>query len=424
MPRILYTAIFIALIPAYFIRLTLRGIGNKKYLERWSERIGKANIRPTQDRPIIWVHAVSVGEVNASIPLLRNLMEEYQDSEFLVTTSTPTGSDILLKKLGNKIKHQYLPIDIPLCINLFINTWRPKALILLETEIWPNIIHCCKKRGIVTALVNARHSEQSKLRYLKFKALIEPAIDSLDIILAQYESDAHRFNEIVPDKEIKICGNLKFDQDLPDELESISSSIKDSWAIDGQRRPTLIAASTHEGEEKIVLEAFQLILKSTPNALLIIVPRHLERFKRVKSLLNQLGFNSSSRSLQEDVTKDVQVMLGDTMGELNFLYSVSDVAFVGGTLIDHGGQNFLEPAAQGLPLCSGPSLRNFIEISDQLQKASSLKIVHNKEDISNYFLSLIGEKNKLKNIGQASKAVFMENRGAIKIIQEELIKYL
>ena len=130
MPRILYTAIFIALIPAYFIRLTLRGIGNKKYLERWSERIGKANIRPTQDRPIIWVHAVSVGEVNASIPLLRNLMEEYQDSEFLVTTSTPTGSDILLKKLGNKIKHQYLPIDIPLCINLFINTWEPKALIL------------------------------------------------------------------------------------------------------------------------------------------------------------------------------------------------------------------------------------------------------------------------------------------------------
>ena len=424
MPRILYTAIFIALIPAYFIRLTLRGIGNKKYLERWSERIGKANIRPTQDKPIIWVHAVSVGEVNASIPLLRNLMEEYQDSEFLVTTSTPTGSDILLKKLGNKIKHQYLPIDIPLCINLFINTWGPKALILLETEIWPNIIHCCKKRGIVTALVNARLSEQSKLRYLKFKALIEPAIDSLDLILAQYESDAHRFNEIVPDKEIKLCGNLKFDQDLPDELESISNSIKDSWAVDGKRRPTLIAASTHEGEEKIVLEAFELILKSIPNALLIIVPRHLERFKRVKSLLNQLGFNSSSRSLKEDVTKDVQVMLGDTMGELNFLYSVSDIAFVGGTLIDHGGQNFLEPAAQGLPLCSGPSVRNFIEIADQLKKASSLKIVHDKEEICDYFLSLIGEKNKLKNIGQASKAVFMENRGAIKIIQEELIKYL
>ena len=194
MPRILYTAIFIALIPIYFIRLTFRGIGNKKYLERWSERLGKANIRPSKDKSIIWVHAVSVGEVNASIPLLRNLMEEYQDSEFLVTTSTPTGSDILLKKLGNKIKHQYLPIDIPFCINLFIGTWRPKVLILLETEIWPNVIHCCKKQGIVTALVNARLSEQSKLRYLRFMALIQPAINSLDLILAQYESDANRFN--------------------------------------------------------------------------------------------------------------------------------------------------------------------------------------------------------------------------------------
>ena len=424
MPRILYTAIFIALIPAYFIRLTLRGIGNKKYLERWSERLGKANIRPSKDKPIIWVHAVSVGEVNASIPLLRNLMEEYEDSEFLVTTSTPTGSDILLKKLGNKIKHQYLPIDIPFCINRFINTWRPKALILLETEIWPNIIHCCKKQGIVTALVNARLSEQSKLRYLRFMALIQPAINSLDLILAQYESDANRLNEIVPEKEIKLCGNLKFDQDLPDELESISSSIRDSWAVDGKRRPTLIAASTHEGEEKIVLAAFKLILKSIPNALLIIVPRHLERFKKVKSLLNELDFNSSSRSMKEDVTKDVQVMLGDTMGELNFLYSVSDVAFVGGTLIDHGGQNFLEPAAQGLPLCSGPSVRNFVEISNELKKASGLKIVNEKEGISNFFVNLINEKNELERIGKASKAVFMKNRGAIKIIQEELSKYL
>ena len=424
MPRILYTAIFIALIPIYFIRLTFRGIGNKKYLERWSERLGKANIRPSKDKSIIWVHAVSVGEVNASIPLLRNLMEEYQDSEFLVTTSTPTGSDILLKKLGNKIKHQYLPIDIPFCINLFIGTWRPKALILLETEIWPNVIHCCKKQGIFTALVNARLSEQSKLRYLRFMALIQPAINSLDLILAQYESDANRFNAIVPEKEIKLCGNLKFDQDLPDELESISSSIRDSWAVDGKRRPTLIAASTHEGEEKIVLAAFKLILESIPNALLILVPRHLERFKKVKSLLNELDFNSSSRSMKEDVTKDVQVMLGDTMGELNFLYSVSDVAFVGGTLIDHGGQNFLEPAAQGLPLCSGPSVRNFVEISNELKKASGLKIVNDKEGISNFFVDLINEKNELEKIGQASKTVFMKNRGAIKIIQEELSKYL
>ena len=420
MPRIIYTALFIALIPAYFIRLTWRGIGNIKYLQRWSERLGIANVRPTKDKSIIWVHAVSVGEVNASIPLLRTLMEEYPGAEFLVTTSTPTGSDILLSKLGNKVKHQYVPIDIPICINLFINTWKPKALILLETEIWPNIIHCCKKQGIITTLVNARLSEKSKIKYLRFSSLIQPAINSLDLILAQYKSDADRFNELVVDKQIKLCGNLKFDQDIPEELESISGSIRDSWSIEGKRRPTLIAASTHEGEEIIVLDSFNLILKKITDALLILVPRHLERFDRVESLIDNQGFNCSSRSKKEDVTNDVQVLLGDTMGELNFLYSVSDVAFVGGSLIDHGGQNLLEPAAQGLPLCSGPSLRNFVEISEQLKKSSGLKIINNKQELADYFIGLVNDENNLKETGQVSKAIFMKNRGAIEIIKGTL----
>ena len=420
MPRIIYTALFIALIPAYFIRLTWRGIGNKKYFQRWGERIGIANVRPTKDKSIVWVHAVSVGEVNASIPLLRTLMEEYPGAEFLVTTSTPTGSDILLSKLGNKVKHQYVPIDIPICINLFINTWKPRALILLETEIWPNIIHCCKKQGIITALVNARLSEKSKSKYLRFSSLIKPAIDSLDLILAQYKSDADRFNEIVVDKKIKLCGNLKFDQDMPEELESISGSIRDSWSIEGKWRPTLIAASTHEGEEVVILDAFNEILKEINDALLILVPRHLERFNRVKSLIDDQGFNFSSRSKKEDVTNDIQVLLGDTMGELNFLYSVSDVAFVGGSLIDHGGQNLLEPAAQGLPLCSGPSVRNFVEISNQLKKASGLKIINNKNELANYFVDLINKENLLKDYGQASKEIFIKNRGAIEIIKKTL----
>ena len=424
MPRIIYTALFIALIPAYFIRLTWRGIGNKKYLRRWGERLGLANVRPTKDKSIVWVHAVSVGEVNASIPLLRALMEEYPGSEFLVTTSTPTGSDILLSKLGNKIKHQYVPIDIPFCINLFINTWKPKALILLETEIWPNIIHCCKKQGIVTALVNARLSEKSKLKYLRFNSVILPAINSLDLILAQYESDAYRFNEIAADKEIKLCGNLKFDQDMPEELESISDSIRDSWSKEGKRRPTLIAASTHEGEEVIVLDAFNAILETITDALLIVVPRHLERFNKVKSLIDDQGFKFSSRSKKEDVTNDVQVLLGDTMGELNFLYSVSDVAFVGGSLIDHGGQNLLEPAAQGLPLCSGPSVRNFVEISDQLKKASGLTIIKDKKELADYFIDLVNDEHNLQKTGQASKNVFMKNRGAIDIIRKGLGSYI
>ena len=420
MPRIIYTFFLITLIPAYFLRLTWRGMGNSKYLSRWGERLGRANIRPTKGKSIVWVHAVSVGEVNASIPLLRALMGEYPGSEFLVTTSTPTGSDILLSKLGNKVKHQYVPIDIPFCINRFINTWKPKVLILLETEIWPNIIHCCKQKGISTALVNARLSEKSKLKYLRFRSLIQPAISSLDLILAQYQSDLERFVEIVADKEIKLCGNLKFDQDIPEELESISDSIRNSWSTEGKRRPTLIAASTHEGEEAIVLEAFKVILDSLSDALLIIVPRHLERFSKVNALINIQGFNLSVRSRKEDVSKDVQVLLGDTMGELNFLYSLSDVAFVGGSLIDHGGQNLLEPAAQGLPLCSGPSVRNFMEISDQLQKAKGLRIINDKDELAFYFLDLINDEHNLQKTGQASKAIFMKNRGAIEIIIRSL----
>jgi len=294
----------------------------------------------------------------------------------------------------------------------------------LETEIWPNIIHCCKKQGIVTALVNARLSEKSKLKYLRFNSVILPAINSLDLILAQYESDAYRFNEIAADKEIKLCGNLKFDQDMPEELESISDSIRDSWSKEGKRRPTLIAASTHEGEEVIVLDAFNAILETITDALLIVVPRHLERFNKVKSLIDDQGFKFSSRSKKEDVTNDVQVLLGDTMGELNFLYSVSDVAFVGGSLIDHGGQNLLEPAAQGLPLCSGPSVRNFVEISDQLKKASGLTIIKDKKELADYFIDLVNDEHNLQKTGQASKNVFMKNRGAIDIIRKGLGSYI
>ena len=228
------------------------------------------------------------------------------------------------------------------------------------------------------------------------------------------------FADLVVDKQIKLCGNLKFDQDIPEELESISGSIRDSWSIEGKRRPTLIAASTHEGEEIIVLDSFNLILKKITDALLILVPRHLERFDRVESLIDNQGFNCSSRSKKEDVTNDVQVLLGDTMGELNFLYSVSDVAFVGGSLIDHGGQNLLEPAAQGLPLCSGPSLRNFVEISEQLKKSSGLKIINNKQELADYFIGLVNDENNLKETGQVSKAIFMKNRGAIEIINGTL----
>ena len=419
MYRNLYTALFSILLPVYFLRLCWKGLNNREYLYRWSERLGLSKNKPSAGKSIIWIHAVSVGEVNASMSLLRKLIEDFPGAEILVTTTTPTGSKLLLEKLGSKIKHQYLPVDIPFFINLFLKKWQPKMLILIETEIWPNLLSSCKKEGVYTALVNARLSEKSKINYLKYSALITPILDSLDLLLAQFESDKSRFKEITTRK-IGLCGNLKFDQEVPEELYEISQSIRQSWAIEEKFRPTLIASSTHEGEEEIILDAFKKIYKQLPNSLLIIVPRHLERFSKVKQIIKNSGLAFATRSKKSEVTNNIQVLLGDTIGELNFLYSLADVAFVGGSLIDHGGQNLLEPSAQSLALLSGPSLRNFSDISDQLIRKKALKIVHSADEISEQFLGLIDNSVILQSKGKAALEVFTENRGALEIIFDHL----
>jgi 3-deoxy-D-manno-octulosonic-acid transferase len=419
MPRFIYTVLLYFLIPVYFIRLLIRGASNKDYLFRWNERLGLSNLIPSKNKKIIWIHAVSVGEVNASIPLLRKLMEQLPETEFLVTTTTPTGSDILLNKMGSRVKHQYIPVDLPICVDKFLDKWQPKMLIILETEIWPNLISNCKKRGIYTALVNARLSEKSKIKYARFKSLISPTVFELDLILAQYESDASRFKELA-DREVALCGNLKFDQDIPDEIESIVDDIRSQWSVNQKQRPVLIAASTHDTEEKIILEAFKCVKSKIDNPLLIIVPRHLERFKEVHDLLLKNKLSVSLRSKKQDVTKDTDVLLGDTMGELNFLYSLSDMAFVGGSLIDHGGQNLLEPASLSLPIISGPSLRNFQEIALELEEAGALKIIKDKEELSSYFLKLIKDDAGRLSAGQSAYEVFINNRGSLDLIIKNL----
>ena len=426
MPRLIYTALFYLLSPLYFLRLFWRGLSNKDYLYRWNERLGFANSGPSGDYPVIWVHAVSVGEVNASIPLLRALISDFPNSEYIVTTTTPTGSAILLDKMGSKVRHQYMPVDLPLCLDKFLDTWNPRALIILETEIWPNLIMHCKNRGIFTALVNARLSEKSKNKYSQsfVKPLVASTIEGIDLILAQFQSDLLRFKELSKGINISLCGNLKFDQDVPEEIDSIVSTIKTDWSIEGKQRPVLIAASTHESEESIILEAFDGIKDVLNDALLILVPRHPERFKKILNLIKDEGFVVAQRSKREDVTKDTHVLLGDTMGELDFLYSVADVAFVGGSLIDHGGQNLLEPAAIGLPITSGPSLRNFQEIATQLEDAGGLTIVNSSNELIKAFINFIEQEGRKEESGKASKDIFLKNRGSLEKIRAKLVPVL
>ena len=406
MPRNLYTALFCLLLPVYFARLCCKGLYNKEYFLRWSERLGYSTEIPSKDKSIIWIHAVSVGEVNASMSLLRSLIDDYPYSEILVTTNTPTGSKLLIERLGNKIKHQYLPVDIPFFINSFLNKWNPKILILLETEIWPNLINICKSRGIYSALVNARLSEKSKKNYLSYSTLIKPVIEKIDLILAQFESDKRRFQEIVERKDINTCGNLKFDQDVPTELEDISKSIKQDWSIDGKYRPTLIAASTHETEEEKVLKAFKQILKSSPNALLILVPRHLERFDKVKKLINTSGLILASRSKKDEVKKSTQVLLGDTIGELNMFYSLANIVFIGGSLVPHGGQNPIEAAYLGKKIYHGKNIDNFIDVYDVLNQLKFTQQVENERQLEHYVKEALAKPksiNKDININRLKK---------------------
>ena len=423
MLRLIYTAIFYLALPLYFVRLIIRAVQNPDYLKRWGERLGYGSNLPTEGKTVLWIHAVSVGEVNASIPLVRSLLDTYSNSEILVTTSTPTGSKILLDKMGARVKHQYVPLDLPACLNVFLDRWNPKAVIVLETEIWPNILSMCKERGIFTALVNARLSEKSKDKYNIVKPLAAEALANLDLLIAQYDSDADRFKEINTALKIEVCGNLKFDQQVPEEMHSISSSIRDSWS-DGGQRPTLIAASTHETEEEFVLDAFLEILGESKDALLILVPRHPERFETVFEYIQNRELSVARRSNKDDVTPKTQVLLGDTMGELNFLYSVSDVAFVGGSLVDHGGQNLLEPASLGLPLCSGKSLRNFQEITDELQESKALFLIEEQKELSDFFIDMISKPKKSARIGKASAKVFEKNRGVLIKINQSLNKHL
>ena len=423
MLRLIYTAIFYLALPLYFVRLIIRAVQNPDYLKRWGERLGYGSNLPTEGKTVLWIHAVSVGEVNASIPLVRSLLDTYSNSEILVTTSTPTGSKILLDKMGARVKHQYVPLDLPACLNVFLDRWNPKAVIVLETEIWPNILSMCKERGIFTALVNARLSEKSKDKYNIVKPLAAEALANLDLLIAQYDSDADRFKEINTALKIEVCGNLKFDQQVPEEMHSISSSIRDSWS-DGGQRATLIAASTHETEEEFVLDAFIEILGESKDALLILVPRHPERFETVFEYIQNRELSVARRSNKDDVTPKTQVLLGDTMGELNFLYSVSDVAFVGGSLVDHGGQNLLEPASLGLPLSSGKSLRNFQEIADELQESKALFLIEEQKELSDFFIDMISKPKKSARIGKASAKVFEKNRGVLIKINQSLNKHL
>ncbi len=391
------------------LRLVWRGIRAPTYWQRWSERFG-GSPDLSNTAPIIWIHAVSVGEVEASRPLINKLKTAYPHHRLLITTMTPTGSDRVKLLFTRSVSHCYLPYDLPCAIKCFLNKTKPQFGIVMETEIWPNLLAICSQKNIPLVLANARMSARSAKGYAYMSGLIKTTLQAFSLIAAQSKQDYQRFQQLGADSEhLYTVGNLKYEINLPAGLKEQAEAMRDIW---GNHRQVFIAASTHEGEDNIVLEAYGKMQATCPDLLLIIVPRHPERFDRVTTLVEQAGYKNLSRSENRPCLPDIQVLIVDTMGELPLFYAASDIAFVGGSLVPHGGHNLLEPAALSKAVITGLHCFNFQEMVSQFLAEGALLQISDSKDLSATVLSLLENSQKRSEMGEAGLRLIAHNQGA------------
>jgi len=400
--------------PFIVLRLLFRGVRYRDYHRRWRERFGFA-LAPAV-RGSLWVHAVSVGEVNAAEPLIKALRNSYPNAPLVVTTVTPTGSERVRQLFGDSVVHVYLPYDLPFAVSRFLKRVRPRLAVIVETEIWPNLYFACGKRGIPMLIVNARLSERSLRGYRPLNGMVRQALRSVRVIAAQSGTDAARYRLLGADPStILVSGNMKFDMPVPFDALNAGAHLREQW---GRLRPVWIAGSTHEGEEMPVLEAHLDVLKRLPDALLLIAPRHPERFKLVENSVRSLGFTLATRSADRVPSAAHQVFVIDSMGELMPFYAASDLAFVGGSLVPIGGHNVLEPAAMSRPVLVGPFTFNFEEITLTLIKEGGAERVNGKEDLGAEALRLLLDRERRARMGERARHVFDSERGAVKRVME------
>lgn len=408
--RLIYTLILSLASPLLLYGLYKSKPGKPSFGKRWKEHFG---ITPqTQGKSPIWIHAVSVGESIAAIPIIKQLKQRNPNQAIIVTTTTSTGAE-QIDKLGSLVEHRYMPIDFSWCVRGFLKSVKPKQMLIMETELWPNTLHCVAKAGIPISVLNARLSERSCQRYAKFQPVFNLLAKNLSQVLCQYPSDAERFVRLGLDKaSVHVTGSIKFDIEVSFEQVEKGKALREQV---GFERDVWIAASTHHGEDDIVLDAHKQLLKDNPSALLMIVPRHPERFNQVAELAQQHGFNTLTRTSQQPLTSDVEVYIADTMGEMLVLLGGADVCFMGGSLAGDkvGGHNLLEPAALQLPLLNGPSYFNFSEITDKLLEAQAVTVCRNSNEIANQLRALFTQPKLRKEKGLAAYQVIEQNRGAL-----------
>ena len=408
MIRRLYTLLLYLSLPMVLLRLLWRSIKAPAYRRRWLERLGI--FKPPETWGGLWIHAVSVGEVQAVLPLIRRLLTDHPELPITVTTTTPTGSARVTEQLGDQVFHVYLPYDRPLALTGFLRSVRPRALLMVETEIWPNLLHFCRRHGVFTVLANARLSAKSAQRYARLGSFTRETFGRIDQVAAQADADAGRFHDLgVPTNRLSVTGSIKFDMHIPASLEEQVEVVRREWA----GRPVWIAGSTHEGEDEQILFAHHTVLANFPNALLILVPRHPERFERVAGLCKRERMRMARRSRSSEYGSDTQVYLGDTMGELPLLLGSADVAFIGGSLVKTGGHNMLEASAQGVAVCFGPHVFNFATISQMLVDQGAAVQVDNGASLSDQVIAWFADASVRAEFGERGRAVVAQNRGAL-----------
>ncbi|MDT8310887.1 MAG: lipid IV(A) 3-deoxy-D-manno-octulosonic acid transferase [Methylophaga sp.] len=406
--KLIYTLLFYLAIPLLCLRLVWRGLRAPAYFKRWNERFGFINARNSR-QPLIWVHAVSVGEVEASRPLIKGLRNSYPNHQLLITTMTPTGSERVTRLFGDNVLHCYLPYDLPFAIRRFLKAMQPKFGIIMETELWPNLLLTCQQKNIPLVIANARLSVRSANGYRRFANFSRQMLQSLPIIATQTQVDRQRFQALgAPADRVHAVGNLKYEISLPASLSEQAEAMRAMWG----NRSVWIAASTHEGEEEIILNAAKQVRSQFNDLLLIIVPRHPERFDRVAALCRRNGLKTLRRSDNKPCPSTIQVLVVDTMGELPLFYATADIALVGGSLVPHGGHNLLEPAALGRAVVTGPHYFNFTEITERFLQFGAAVKVTGSVDLATTISSLLADPKRRAEMGEAGQDLIKQSQGA------------
>jgi len=420
MSRLVYSILFALCMPFVFLKLLWRGYKAPEYRTRKLERFGIFKA-PDLNRSI-WVHAVSVGEVLAAEPVIRELQARYPERDIVITSMTPTSSEQIYKLFGDSVFHVYAPYDLPFMVNSFLRRVRPEFLIIMETELWPNMIHLVRKKGCPVVIVNARLSERSANGYRRLKPAVGWMLNELSLVLCQYKNDAARFSSLgISSDKIHVTGSVKYDVNIDPSIHREGRLLRQSL---NNSQPVWVAASTHDGEDARVLAIHLQLRDFFPDAVLILVPRHPERFESAFQLAEQAGFTTYRRTHEARIPKDTDVFIVDTMGELLNFYAASNIAFIGGSLVEVGGHNPIEPGALGLPILAGPHVFNFEAICEQLVSSGGMEVVLGEARLLVALKQLMGDPETARARGNNAMNEVNASKGAVARVVDYLAPLL